>query len=68
MQKSLLERLGSAFAHLQDLMDTAFHAVFKFSKNSENRKGTGKFIKEVGKFGDSYYQTYTKIKSKPKEK
>ncbi|NQV38572.1 MAG: hypothetical protein HQ509_11285 [Candidatus Marinimicrobia bacterium] len=64
MNKSLSEQLGSAFAHIQDLMDTVFHSIFKVGKNRGESKSHDKVAKEFGKFGDSYYKTYSDIKSK----
>lgn len=66
MNKSLSEQLGSALAHIQDLLDTAFHTLFKIGKNRDDTKSHGKVMKEVGKMGDSFYKTYTDIKSKKK--
>lgn len=67
MKSSLSEQLGSVFAHIQDLFDTAFHSIFKFGKNRKNAKPHGRVMKEIGKIGDSYYRTYSEIKSKEKK-
>ncbi|MFQ6604961.1 MAG: hypothetical protein ACE5D8_05330 [Fidelibacterota bacterium] len=62
MNKSLSEHIGSTLAHFQDLLDTVFHYIFRVGKEKAKHKPAGFIMKEIGKIGDTFYQTYTKIK------
>ena len=58
MVKSFSKQLGSTIAHIQDLFDTVVHGLIKSSKKgSENR-----VVNNMRDAGESYYETYEKIK------
>ena len=57
MKRPLSKQLGSALAHLQDLIDTIIHQKLFNSNSTKNS-----FIKIIKNIGQSYYKTYSKIK------
>ena len=58
MSKTFSKQLGSTLAHIQDLLDTVIHGLFR-SSGSKNENTVINNIKDAG---DSYYKTYSDIK------
>jgi len=65
MNKPISRQLGSALAHIQDLLDTIFHITFKRIKSrSERGPRSTSILRFFSDAGDSFYEKYTELKQK----
>ncbi|MEE9190430.1 MAG: hypothetical protein V3U16_06635 [Candidatus Neomarinimicrobiota bacterium] len=69
MNKPISRQIGSALAHIQDLMDTIFHITFKRVKSrSEKGPRSAGILRFFSDAGDSFYEKYTELKQKRSKK
>jgi len=66
MSKPFSRRLGEMFAHIQDLMDTAFHTAIQRVDESGGKKN--RLLGFFSSVGDAYFRKYTAIKKKKEDR
>ncbi len=68
MNKSLSSRIGRTLAHIQDLIDTVFHAIFKRGKDISIEKKGSKVVGFFSEIGDAFYREYSELKQEKQTK